>query len=103
MGGILSRISVESSLVTILRFSTHARQAYRKLYRSDRRLFERLDRSLDRLAEHPELGKPLVGPLSGHRSLRVGNLRVIYRVSSKESEIQVLEISSRGRAYRDRL
>ena len=84
-----------------LRLSTHARRSYKRLYRSDRKVFERLDRSLQRLADQPELGKPLVGPLRGHRSLRVGLLRIIYRVESDTRDVWILDISSRGGAYRD--
>ena len=83
-----------------LKLSSHARRFYKRLYRSDRRVFERLDRSLDRLAKQPELGKPLVGPLRGHRSLRVGPLRIIYRLDEKTGDILVLEIGPHGAAYR---
>lgn len=84
-----------------LRLSTHARRYYKRLYRADRRLFDRVDGSLGRLLDQPDLGKPLVGPLEGHRSLRVGQLRIIYRVDSSASEILVLDIAPRGGAYRD--
>ena len=84
-----------------LRLSTHARRYFKRLFRADRRLFERLDRSLDRLIEQPELGKPLAGPLEGHRSLRVGHLRIIYRVDADNNEVFVLDIAPRGGVYRD--
>ena len=84
-----------------LRLSTHARRSYKRLYRSDRKVFERLDRSLERLAAQPELGKPLTGPLSGYRSQRVGFLRIIYRIEADTGDVLVLDISSRGGAYRD--
>lgn len=71
-----------------------------RLARSDRRLFARLDRALDRLADEPTLGKPLTGPLSGHRSLRVGSLRIVYRQGEDAEELLVLEIAQRGGAYR---
>ena len=84
-----------------LRLSTHARRYFRRLYRADRRLFDRLDRSLDRLCEQPELGKPLAGPLEGHRSLRVGHLRIVYRIEIDAAEVCVLDIAPRGGVYRD--
>lgn len=86
-----------------LRLSTNARRFYRRLYRSDRKLFERLDPSLERLTDQPQLGKPLVGPLRGHRSLRVGPLRIIYRIETESSDLLVLDIAARGGAYRDLL
>ena len=79
---------------------TQARRSYERLARSDRRLFRRLDRALDRLASGPEAGKPLVGPLQGRRSYRVGSVRIIYRWHRGECWVLVLDISQRGRAYR---
>lgn len=84
-----------------LRLSTAARKAYEKLARSDRRLFQRVDRALDRLREEPQAGKPLQGPLRHHRSLRVGSLRVIYRFEADLLLVLVLSIAERGEAYRD--
>ncbi|HXO19936.1 MAG TPA: type II toxin-antitoxin system RelE/ParE family toxin [Thermoanaerobaculia bacterium] len=52
---------------------------FEKLARSDRQLFERVDAALTRLVQEPTAGKPLQGPLAGLRSLRVGDLRIIYR------------------------
>ena len=82
-----------------IRLSSHARKSYQRLARSDRRLFGRLDRALDRLAEQPAAGKPLAGPLEGHRSLRVGPLRIVYRIGDGR-EVLVLDIARRGAAYR---
>ena len=83
-----------------VRLSTSARKSYLRLARSDRRLFERLDRSLDRLAAESPIGKPLTGPLSGHRSLRVGSLRIVYRFDDESGVLLILEIAQRGGAYR---
>jgi len=83
-----------------IRLSTHARKAYEKLARSDKRLFRRVDRALDRIAAEPEAGKPLVGPLKGRRSYRVGSVRIIYRRHRGECQVLVLDIAERGRVYR---
>lgn len=83
-----------------IRLSSHAKKGYLKLARSDRRLFTRVDRALDRLAEEPAAGKPLAGPLEGHRSLRVGSLRIVYRVEVERQEVFVLDIAPRGGVYR---
>lgn len=48
-----------------------------------------------RLAVAPDkYGKPLSGSLSGHRRLRVGDYRVIYRVVG--NIVRILEIAYRG-------
>jgi mRNA-degrading endonuclease RelE of RelBE toxin-antitoxin system len=83
-----------------LRLSSHARRSYRRLARSDRRLFERIDHALDRLKNDPTAGKPLVGPLIGHRSLRVGSVRIVYRLDAEQETVLVLDIAQRGGAYR---
>ena len=83
-----------------IELSTVARRAYERLSRSDRRLFDRVDRALDRLAEEPRSGKLLHGPLAGRRSLRVGPVRIIYRFVADRLYVFVLDISQRGGAYR---
>jgi mRNA-degrading endonuclease RelE of RelBE toxin-antitoxin system len=84
-----------------VRLSTHARKAYEKLARTDRRLFRRIDRTLDRLTQDPQAGKALHGPLHRHRSLRVGSLRIVYRFEADLLLVLVFSIAERGQAYRD--
>lgn len=84
-----------------IRLSTDARKAYEKLARTDRRLLRRIDRSLDRIAEDPTVGKLLHGPLREHRSLRIGSLRIVYRFEAGKLLVLVLSIAERGRVYRD--
>ena len=100
MADTLSKICAGSSKVPIARLSSHARKRYLRLARSDSRLFERVDRALDRVTRDPTLGKPLAGPLSGHRSLRVGTHRIIYRFDAPSQTPLILDIASRGGAYR---
>jgi addiction module RelE/StbE family toxin len=84
-----------------VRLSGPARKAYERLARSDRRLFRRVDHVLERLKDEPQSGKPLHGPLEGHRSLRVGDLRIVYRFESERVLVLVLTIARRGQVYRD--
>ncbi len=87
-------------MVTV-QLSSQARKSFRQLARSDRRLFERVDRALDRLAKEPEAGKPLQGALRGRRSYRVGSVRIIYRHLAERLLVYVLDIGQRGKVYRD--
>jgi mRNA-degrading endonuclease RelE of RelBE toxin-antitoxin system len=80
--------------------SRGAARALEKLFRSDRRAYARVSRALDRLAEQPELGKPLQGPLAGRRSHQVGTLRIIYRFETERLVVFILDIGSRGKIYR---
>ncbi len=82
-----------------VRLSSHARKSYEKLARSDKRLFARVDRALDRLAREPDAGKPLQGPLRGRRAFRVGTVRIIYRYEQSRLLVLVLEIVQRQSAY----
>ena len=83
-----------------VRLSSQASKDLAKLARSDRHLFERVAAALTRLVEEPTAGKPLQGPLAGLRSLRVGDLRIIYRHDAAQLLILVLDIARRDKAYR---
>ena len=83
-----------------VRLSSHTRKSYLRLARSDRRLFQRVDRVIERIAEDPTGGKPLAGPLAGHRSFRVGSLRIVYRLEEGRLLVLVLDIAERGGVYR---
>jgi mRNA-degrading endonuclease RelE of RelBE toxin-antitoxin system len=87
-------------LLAEVRLSTHAKKAFERLARSDRRLFARIDRALDSLAAEPLSGKPLQGPLAGHRSLRVSSMRIIYRYEADHLLVLELSIAERGGVYR---
>ena len=57
----------------------------------------KLKATLRRLEENPEAGKPLIGPLQGCRRLRVGDVRIVYRVLTVDNEkvCEVLVIGKR--------
>ena len=57
---------------------------------------------IQRLATDPEKqGKPLMGPLRGHRSIHVSRFRVIYRVVRSRVEVIVLAAGIRKEGSRD--
>ncbi|MBI5242694.1 MAG: type II toxin-antitoxin system RelE/ParE family toxin [Elusimicrobia bacterium] len=43
-------------------------------------LLSRIVRRLEILREFPDLGAPMAGPFSGHRSTVVGMFRIVYRL-----------------------
>ncbi|EFK11800.1 toxin-antitoxin system, toxin component, RelE family [delta proteobacterium NaphS2] len=69
------------------------------LYRSDRRLFNRIMKKMGSLEEHPYEGKPLVGNHKGEFSLRVGNYRIVYELDTANHILYVLTIKHRKHAY----
>ena len=73
-----------------IRVTPQAEEDLQQLTRADRRVADRLLTKLESLAEQPYLGKLLVGPHAGRRSLRVGTYRVIYRVDETARRVVIL-------------
>lgn len=69
-----------------------------KIERAQPRLFQALVKKIDVLANQPTLGKPLVGPLKGKWSLRVGDYRILYEFS--ENRLVILTINHRREVYK---
>lgn len=79
-------------------FSGRARRQYTKI--REKNVQERLAQALEALASSPLEGKPLQGPLAGHRSYRVGDHRIVYRVFAKTQILGILRIDHRREVYR---
>lgn len=65
---------------------------------TDRRIKEQISKRIEALTGEPEkLGKPLLGELSGYRSLRAAGqrFRVIYRIEKKQVIIIVVALGIR--------
>ena len=61
---------------------------------------EKIINKLKKLRENPEMGKPLIGNLSGLWRLRIEKYRVIYQIKKFELLILVLDIGHRKTIYR---
>ncbi|MBU4304731.1 MAG: type II toxin-antitoxin system RelE/ParE family toxin [Candidatus Omnitrophica bacterium] len=79
---------------------SEANKFYKKLFYTDRRLFQRIDNALGNLRHTPFIGKPLKDKLKGRYSLRVGVYRIIYSVSRREIIVYILDIGHRKEIYR---
>ncbi len=55
--------------------------------------------AIEAIRADPELGEELTRELSGLRRLRVGRLRIVYRVHSRQ--IQIVAIGPRATIYVD--
>jgi mRNA interferase RelE/StbE len=69
-----------------------------RLRRAQPALFEKVIAKIQALTKQPEAGKPLVGPLKGIRSLRVGDYRILYEVA--RSTVTVLTVNHRREVYK---
>lgn len=57
-------------------------------------------KGIENLKDNPDLGKQLVGPLKGLRSLRIGNFRIIYKKENQIITIVIIAIGHRKDVYR---
>ena len=60
---------------------------------------KRLEIALDQLIEDPLAGDPLHGDWEGHRKLRMGDYRIIYRIVNTQV-VEVQYVRHRREAYR---
>ena len=60
---------------------------------------KRIIEKLRELENNSELGKPLIGRLTGLWSLRVGKYRAVYEIKKNELVIYVLNIGHRKNVY----
>ncbi|MCX6142500.1 MAG: type II toxin-antitoxin system RelE/ParE family toxin [Ignavibacteriales bacterium] len=61
-------------------------------------LFDKVASKIQMLAKNPTMGKALVGPLKGKRSLRVGDWRILYEVG--QAIVLVLTVNHRREVYK---
>ena len=80
--------------------SPTALKALEKLKKHNKDVCKRVTAVIDNLRENPYNGKKLLGELSGLRSLRVADYRIIYTVIEKRILVQVVKISHRREVYR---
>jgi mRNA-degrading endonuclease RelE of RelBE toxin-antitoxin system len=69
-----------------------------RLHRAQPALFGKVVAKIQSLTRDPRVGKPLVGPLKGKWSLRVGDYRFMYEVG--KARIVVLTVNHRREVYK---
>lgn len=83
--------------------------AHRILYtREAKRIIDKLDPSVRKLvrkavgslAVEPERGKPLSHELSGLRSLRTSDYRIVYRAKGSELVVLIVTVGHRREVYK---
>jgi len=64
-------------------------------------LRKKIKSSLQAIISDPSCGKTLRDELKGYRSFRVGRFRIIYRLSGKKREIDIVAIGPRKYIYEE--
>jgi len=77
-----------------------SRNASRTLEKATPNTRRRIIAALERLRSKPYSGKILRGELEGLFSLRIGGIRAVYGVDTKENIVVVLAIGPRGDIYK---
>lgn len=80
-----------------IEYNKEAVRNLEKISTSDR---NKIFKGIELLKENPDLGKQLVGPLKGLRSLRIGNYRVIYKKEMQIITIIILTVGHRKGIYK---
>lgn len=77
----------------------YTQEAAKQIRKLDRSVKDRIEKALQRLSGHPELGKRLTGLLSDRWSYRVGDWRILYKVRQAELLILILTVGHRREVY----
>lgn len=71
-----------------------------KLKKKDKSLHEEIGKKILKLAENPELGKPLMNVMAGLRRIHVGGSKVlIYEIKETEKKIYFISLDNHDKAY----
>lgn len=71
-----------------------------KIFRSDKKLYQRFINAIQAIAQNPMDGKPLHGELKGLRSYRLGSYRILYEVRHGELLVVVIDLGHRREIYK---
>lgn len=71
-----------------------------RIFRADKRLYQRFINALEAIAQNPMEGKPLHGELKGLRSYRLGSYRILYEVRHGELLVVVIDLGHRREIYK---
>lgn len=77
----------------------YAREAKKNIEGLDPSVRELVRKAVESLAAEPEKGKPLSHELTGLRSLRTSDYRIIYRVRGGELVVLVVTVGHRREVY----
>jgi len=71
--------------------------------KKDKALHEEITKKILKLAQNPELGKPLMNVMAGLRRIHVGGSKVlIYEIKESEKKIYFISLDDHKKAYQRR-
>ena len=71
-----------------------------KVFRSDRRLYQRFLNAFDAVSRDPDQGKALHGELKGLMSHRMGSYRILYEIRHGQFFVIVIDLGHRREIYK---
>jgi len=83
--------------------SRQAGKDLERVFRSDRKLYQRFLNAFQSIAHNPLEGKPLQGELKGLRSYRLGSYRILYEVRHGELLVVVIDLGHHREVYKQLL
>ena len=83
-----------------IELSRAAEKDLERVFKSDKRLYQRFLNAFQSIAENPMEGKPLHGELKGLRSYRFGSYRILYEVRHGELLVIVIDLGHRREIYK---
>ena len=83
----------------VIEFSQEAASDVDKLFYADKKLFSRVLKKIESLADNPREGKALTGNHKGEFSLRIGAYRIVYELDTAGRVIFILTIKHRKHVY----
>ena len=86
-------------MVYLISFSDNMSEQLARLYKRDRALYERIQKKVDDLKEHPNTGKPMESTLKGSWRVHVGHFILMYRIHEREKVVEFYKIEHHDKAY----
>lgn len=92
--------NLRRNMVYKILLSRGVEKTLNRLEKTNRRLFNQIIRSIDRISDDSHCAKPLSGDLKGYYSYRVRDHRIVFDIVKKKYIVHVEKIEHRKDVYR---
>jgi len=83
----------------LISFSEDMSEKLRRLYKTDRLLYKRLEKKVDELKENPEMGKPMESYLKGSWRVHIGHFVLMYTIDRKNKVVEFYKLEHHDKVY----